>query len=289
MFLAAYRAGSLMGAAEALGISHSTVRRRLANLEAAMGTKLFTATPEGLVAADGADAAFAAAERIEDAVASFSHRLIGESRELRGSLIVTTVDGLAEHLAPIITRYAEQHPLVAVTLNAENRYLDLSRREADVAVRLTNTPDEHLFGRKVGAVDYAPCAAPALVERYGPRVAELPWILWDETARAVGAERWYAQNGGGRPPVARVTNAMTLMSLARAGLGGALLPVPLAVSAGLVILSKPIEGFRTNLWCLCHQDLRHSQRVRHFMDHVSEYGIDVGRRDGSSAYTSPAT
>ena len=243
-------------------------------LETALEMKLFTATSEGLVAADGAEAAFAAAEHIEAAVASFSSQMTGDARALQGSLVVTTVDGLAEYLAPIIAQYADRHPRVAITLNTENRFLDLSRREADVAVRLTNSPDERLFGRRVGAVDYAPCASPVLVERYGTSVPDLPWILWDQAAGAVGSERWYSERAN-RPPVARVTNAMGLLSLARAGLGGALLPIPLAVSAGLIVLSKPIKEFRTSLWCLCHQDLRHSQRVRQFMDEVIMHGIDA--------------
>ncbi len=277
IFLAAYRAGSLMGAAQTLGVSHSTVRRRLASLEAALDMKLFTATPEGLVATDGAETAYAAAERIEAAVASFSDRMTGDARELQGSLVVTTLDGLAEYLAPIMARYAATYPRVDMTLNTENRFLDLARREADIAIRLTNSPGERLFGRKVGAVDYVPCAAPQLFERYGRDVADIPWILWDRAARAVGSEKWYAERSDGRAPIARVTNAVAMLSLARAGLGGALLPVPLAVSAGLTVLSDPIDDFTTTLWCLCHQDLRHSQRIRRFMDLVIDQGIDVSR------------
>lgn len=272
IFLAAYRAGSLMGAAQALGVSHSTIRRRLTGLERTIGAKLFTPTSEGLVPTDAAEVALGAAETIETSVLSFADRLSGNARDLRGSLIVTTVDGLAEIIAPSLTLYAEQYPNVAITFNTSNRFLDLARREADVAVRLTNTPDDRLFGRKIGEIMYAPFATRELVEAHGKDVAKIPWILWDRAAGAVGTESWYHQWSGGREPVARVTNAMALLSLARTGLGGAVLPVPLAMKTGLVALEAPLEGLATDLWCLCPMDLRRSERVRTFMDLLVSQG-----------------
>ena len=96
-----------------------------------------------------------------------------------------------------------------------------------------------------------------------------------EASRAIGAETWYADHAPGREPVARITNAVALMALVNAGVGGALLPVPLARQTELVQLAGPVDGFDTDLWCLCHNDLRHSERVRRFMDAVVDYGLEL--------------
>lgn len=274
IFLAAYRSGALVGAAQQLGVSHSTVRRRLAGLEAALGARLFTATSTGLLPTEAGGDAFAKAERLEAAATAFSSQIAGDARELHGSLVITTVDGLAEYLAPTIARFAQRHPHVLITLITDNRTLDLARREADLAVRLTNAPDERLFGRKIGTVAYAPFAAASLIARCGRDVSRLPWILYDEAAQAVESERWYAEQSAGRAPIARVSQAMAMLSLARAGLGGAVLPTPLATSAGLVALDGPIAGFETELWCLCHNDQRHASRIRSFMEELVAHGID---------------
>lgn len=275
IFLAAYRSGSLLGAAQALGVSHSTVRRRLAGLEQRIATKLFEATSEGLVPTDAAEVAFVAAERIETAALAFGAQLGGEARDIVGNLVVTTVDGLAAFVAPIIANYQRANPEVALTLNTENRMVDLLRREADVALRLSNNPDERLFGRRVGTVSYAPFAARRLVKRHGTEIDKLPWILWDEAAGAVETERWYAQRAKGRPPIARITNAVALLALAEAGIGGALLPLPMAQQTKLVQIGEPVKGFDTALWCLCNYDLRHSERIRRFMEQVVEHGVVV--------------
>jgi len=273
IFLAAYRSGSLLGAAQILGVSHSTVRRRLAGLEAALDARLFTATPEGLIPTDAAEKAFAAAERVETAMITFSEGVAGDARDLQGALVITTVDGLVYIIAPAISAYADKHPNVRITVNTDNRFFDLARREADLAVRLTNAPDETLFGRKIGVVAYAPYATRSLIKQCGKAFAELPWVLWDASAGATGTEQWVNKHAGGAAPAARVTNVTSMVSLARAGVGAALLPVPLAKSAGLVQLAEPVPGFDMDLWCLCHRDLRHSERVRAFMDQLAETGV----------------
>lgn len=275
VFLAAYRETSLLGAAKILGVSHSTVRRRLAGLEKSIGTSLFSATSDGLIPTDAAEAAYSVAEQVEAAAAAFGGRLTGDARELEGSLVLTTLDGLSEFVAPIITRFVQSYPKIEITLNTENRKLDLARREADVALRLTDTPDERLFGRRVGKVRYAAFAAPDLVERHGTAISELPWILWSEASGAVGTEAWYAEQSGGKTPVARITNAMALISLIKAGVGGGVLPLPMVHQANLIQLSEPIASFATDLWCLCHNDLRHSERVRKFMDHVVDGAVEI--------------
>lgn len=264
-FLAAYRAGSLLQAAKALGVSHSTVRRRLSGLERSLGVKLFTPTGEGLLPTDAAHTAFVLAERIEETVAGFGDRLLGETRELTGSLIISTVDAMAGLLGPVVTAFCDRNPKVTVVLNTDNRPLDLGRREADIAVRITNEPDEDLFGRKIGAVEYGPFASPALIDRCGSAFDDLPWILYDHSAEATQTEAWFIKNVRPAAPPIRVTHTSSMLALASAGVGAAVLPERCGQAAGLTSIGDTIAGFRTDVWCLCHRDLRMSDRVRSFM------------------------
>lgn len=268
-FLAAYRAGSLLGAAKVLGVSHSTVKRRIEGLERSLGVRLFAPTGEGLVPTDAARSALDVGEQVEQSIGLFGDRLAGASREISGSLIITAVDAMAAMMAPIFRQYAKQFPKVSLTLYTDNRPLDLSRREADVAIRITNKPDEDLFGRRVGDCEYRPFASQELVQSYGKRISDLPWILWDHSAGATGTEAWFKKTIKGGLPIIRVTNTTAMISLVRESVGAAVLPEPCGLAAGLTPIGAPIEGFRTGIWCLCHQDLRYSERVRRFMDEAA--------------------
>lgn len=269
-FLTALRAGSLSAAAKELGCSHSTVRRRIQGLEHSLGTELFVAASDGLVATDAALGALPHAEAIEAAALAFGRQLTGRSDALTGRITVTTIDVLVEWLAPALDLYRGAHPGVAVELITDNSRLDLARREADVAIRATSRPPEALFGRKVGRFENAPFAAATLAEAYVGRESEIPWVLFTKASGAKLTERWYAEWSGGRDPVVRVTNAGAMLALVRAGLGGALMPVSLASAKRLVQLGPALPELGSDIWCLTHYDLRQSARVREFMRCVSE-------------------
>ncbi len=274
-FLAAYRNGSLAAAAAALGCSHSTVRRRLAALERTLGARLFTATSDGLIPSDAAAAAYPLAEDLEAAAARLADRMAGDARELTGRLLVTTIDGLVYLLADSIRAFTSRHPRVDLILNTDNRVLDLARREADVAIRMSNRPSEALFGRRIGSLDYAPFAAPSLAAAHQDAPQRAPWILWEERLGATATDDWHRRWSGDGGGVLRVTSGVAMLALARAGVAGAALPIPIGVRAGLTQLGPPIDGFRTDVWCLTHPDLRYSARVRGFMEIAALGGGDA--------------
>jgi len=261
LFLAAHRHRSLLAAAEALGVSHTTVRRRLDRLEAASGAKLFASTSRGLVATDASQAILAAAEAMEAAAFRLESELQGASRLLSGAVTVTTVDVAAPLLAKGLQTLVTQHPSVEVTLNTDNRLLDLHRREADIAVRFTNSPDERLFGRKLAQLNYAPFAA----SQADPQC----WILWDEAAGAVATEAWWRRNAA-ETRVIRVSQGAAMIALAKAGLGAVIIPTAIGLSAGLQQIGPFIEGFETQVWALCDPRLRYSRRIRTAMQCLAD-------------------
>ncbi|HEX9449282.1 MAG TPA: LysR family transcriptional regulator, partial [Dongiaceae bacterium] len=177
LVLAISRAGSLTGAAPALGVNHSTAFRRLNNLEEQLGVRLFERLPGGLYQATAAgDRMAETAERVESEAAGLDRDIAGRDHRLTGQLRVTSSETLAHRLLTCqLARFRAAHPGIVVELTIDNRILSLSRREADIALRPARPKEGDLFGRKLADIGWTLYGAPALLgARSGTlRVAEL--------------------------------------------------------------------------------------------------------------------
>ena len=208
LVLAVHRAGSLTGAAKALGIDHSTAFRRLNAVETRLGVRLFERLPGGSYEATAAgERMAAAAERMEDEALALDRDIAGRDRRLSGPLRVTSSETLAyRELTRHLAVFRKQHPGIVVELAIDNRVLSLSRREADIALRPIRPKEGNLWpvrpgegdlwGRKLadvawavyGARDYVEATDGALASadepgRYGV-------IGWEETAVGIRAADW---------------------------------------------------------------------------------------------------
>ena len=143
-------ARSLVGAAELLGLNHSTVFRRLAAVEAAVGARLFERSRAGYKPTVAGEEMIALATAMAESVVEFERRVAGRDVKPTGELIVTVPGAVGLHFMPaIVAQFQAQHPGVVVELILSNHTLDLSRRDADIAIRLTNDPPETLVGRRI--------------------------------------------------------------------------------------------------------------------------------------------
>src|SRR3954468_2068801 len=169
LVLAIHRAGTLGGGAAALGVNHSTAFRRLNALEARLGARLFERLPAGAYVPTSEGERFSAtAERIEAETAALDRDVVGRDTRLTGSLRVTSSETLAYAvLTAELARFRELHPGIVVELVVDNRVLSLSRREADIALRVTRPKEPDLFGRKLADIAWTLYATPALIERDG--------------------------------------------------------------------------------------------------------------------------
>lgn len=162
VFLAVARAGSLSGAARALSVNHSTVFRRIGAFEAALGVRLFERQSDGYLLTPAGEELRDGALRIEEEIASLSRKVAGQDLRLSGAVRVTTIDMLAFGLLPRhLARFRDAYPGIEIELVVGNTMLNLSRREADVALRVGNTPPETLVGRRVGRLALPSTAASA--------------------------------------------------------------------------------------------------------------------------------
>jgi DNA-binding transcriptional LysR family regulator len=272
--LAIARNEGLAGAARALGVDNSTVFRHLNALEEQLGAKVFERLPTGYRPTDSGALLIDAAERMEAEAIAVDRDLTGRDTRLSGRLRVTSSESLAYRiLTPEIARFRDAHPGIQVELTIDNRALDLSRREADVALRATRPRESDLFGRKLADILWAVYgAADSTVRTRGKKaLGENPFVGWAEAAQGIRAAQWIVENIPHEAIVYRSSSIVNQLGAARAGMGLAVLPCYLGdPEEDLVRLTPPPPELTTELWLITHKDLKGSARIRAFMEVVGE-------------------
>ena len=269
--LAIAKAGTLSAASRHLGVTHSTVSRRLSALEANMGSRLFERLAEGLKPTSAGLEAVDSARRIEAELHDLDTRITARDTTLEGPLRVTAAQLMFQAgLADIIADFAAQNPQIEVSMNAANEILSLRRREADVAVRVSDRPDEGLFGRLATGQRRGFYASQAFLRRHDEALnaAEGP------AAIPCVAFKWW----GKLPPReirARFPNAYTAVvsddmiavhSAVRAGMGIGRLPCFLGDPDPELARVPGFELMRYfDIWVLTHPDLKNVERIRRFV------------------------
>jgi molybdate transport repressor ModE-like protein len=279
LVLAVARAGSLIGAARALGIDHSTVFRRLQALEAWLGQPLFERLPGGAYEPTPvARRMAAAAERMEDEALALARDIAGSDHRLIGQLRVTSSETLAHRiLTPHLAALRRVHPGIAVELTLDNRVLSLTRREADVALRPLRPKEGDLWGRKLADVAWTVYGASGYVEAQGLLASPLdlkahPLIGWEESAAGIRAAEWLNALAPEPAFVYRTSSLVNQLQAAKAGIGLAVLPCYLGDLEPEVVraLPKPLPELARELWIVTHTDLKRTARVRAFFDVVGD-------------------
>jgi DNA-binding transcriptional LysR family regulator len=262
-------ARSLVGAAEALGVNHSTIFRRLAAIESAIGARLFERSRAGYRPTAAGEEMIELATAMGDSINEFERRVAGRDSKPTGELRVTAVDTVViSLLPPILARFRAVNPGVQLDLIVAAQTLNLSRRDADVAIRTTNEPPESLVGRRICVVRWAVYCSPGLAAEFGARVvAAAPWIGFGDNYAPPLGKRWIDETIGPRRQVCRVNSVLGMAEAAAAGVGATILPCFIGDRRpGLSRVGAPQPELDVDLWILTHADLRHSARVRAFME-----------------------
>jgi DNA-binding transcriptional LysR family regulator len=275
VFLAVAREGSLASAARALRVDHATVSRRIRALEERVGARLFDRIPGAWTPTAAGEEMRAVALRVETDVQSLDRSVAGSDARLTGPLRVALSDVAGYAFADALAAFSRAQPGIEIQVTASNLPSDLSRREADVAIRATNAPPEHLVGRRLGTVAVSAYLARdlALGAHGEADLARLPWIGWDtERAGAGAGSRWLGENVPDARIVARFDSMLLAHFAARAGLGAAMLPCVVADREPALRRVVPdLVVPTTTLWLITHAQLRASARVRAFLDFLPPY------------------
>jgi DNA-binding transcriptional LysR family regulator len=272
---------SLPAAAALLGINHSTVFRRLGQIEEALGAKLFERHRSGYTLTTPGEEMVALAQRVDDDITAFTRKMAGREIAPAGEVRVTTNDSLLIHLlTPLFVKFRKTYPDLRLDVVLANQELNLSKRDADVAIRATDSPPENLVGRRAATIAWA---------LYG-RADDFPdpealdpeslydrdWVSLGDNLAMLKAVRFMREHV---PPERIGYKVNTVLGLAEAveqGLGIGHLPCFIGdARSGLARLGPPNPEFAADLWLLTHPDLRHSPRVRVFLDFLAE---EVGKQ-----------
>jgi DNA-binding transcriptional LysR family regulator len=287
--LAIGAAGSLAGAARKLGVNHTTVLRRLDALEAQLGSRLFDRQRRGYQPTEAGLALLEQARHMAARADEVERQVLGRDRELTGALRVTTAFVVMDHLLPQpLADFTRAYPGIEVEVVENAVLIDLSsrqadnaqawtRREADVALRLSAQVAEYLVGRQLGMTQcrvYALRGAPGLpqeVTALDVLTRDAPWVAFERDASARIYDQWLRQHLARSNVRVRVDIFNAKAAMLRTGIGVGVLPTFMeARHPELVAVSEPIDELAQPVWMLTHPDLRQTARVRAFMQFVGD-------------------
>jgi DNA-binding transcriptional LysR family regulator len=279
LFLAIMRDRSLARAAERLGVDVSTVSRRLDRLESELGGRLFDRTREGTTPTVLAEQMLPHAEEMELAAARFAAAGAQVETEVEGVVRLTVPPGVADtFVAPALARLHQRHPKLVVELDASIGYANLTRRDADLAIRAIRPASGELVAVKLVTARAAMLASVRYARELGKlkRLEDARWIVWDRDLAHLPDAVWLRKHAPNIVPVLRTSHFASQLSAARAGLGVVISAHPFAID-GLVEVARAraldaawAELPSGALWLVGHRALRHVPRVAAVWDFIVE-------------------
>jgi len=271
LVLALERGRSLAKAAELLKVDVSTVFRSVRRLESALGTALFIKSRKGYLPTDTAQALAEQAERAEQALEAARIALTSGEQVVSGTVRLTCTEAVLHSLLlPALASFMPGYPALSLELGTSNTFANLSRRDADIALRLTNTPPEHLVGRCLGSTSYVICGRPEWRERLAQAPTSVPWITPDDSMQDHPTVVWRNQQYPGLVPRYQCSGMSTLAQLASTGMGVAAVADYMVSSLpGVEALSGPLPGCDTQLWLLTRPDCRALRSVQTLFEELT--------------------
>ncbi len=279
IFHAVADAGSFTHAGHELALSQSAVSRQISALEMDLNVPLFHRHARGLILTEQGEVLYRTAHEVFTKLAAAKTRLMDSKEKPSGELRITTTVGLGSvWLTPRIKEFTELYPQIHVTLLLDDRELDLSMREADVAIRLRRPIQPDLIQRKLFTVHHHIYAAPDYLKKYG-----IPKSVDDLDKHKIltfGQAPGYLTNINwletvGRPedsprPVAfRVNNAYGLRRAVQAGVGlASLADYIVAADSNLVQVDLPLEAPQFDTYFVYPEELKETKRITVFRDFI---------------------
>jgi DNA-binding transcriptional LysR family regulator len=286
IFLALTRTRSVRAAANVLGVNNSTVSRRIRTFEKRLGVRLFERLPSGYTLTPAGEDMLGSTLQVEEEIQSLERRVLGQDSRLTGELRVTMPDILATRLLmPSLASFTQIYANIELEVIVSDEQLNLTKREADVAIRMTNNPPEHLVGRRLlrhastayASTDYLTQhqvnmdltdLADLTDSTDSTGLAGLNWIGWEDM---IPYPRWVKDSPFPAIPVRhRLNNGMLQLEAIKAGMGIAMLSCFIGDrEPELRRLPPGTPQLGREIWILTHADLRNTTRVRTFMDYMA--------------------
>lgn len=274
IFLAIHRIGTLRGAAEQLRIDQATVGRRLAAMEQSLGARLFLRTSSGYVATPAGELAVGAIERMEQGAEQLLRQTQGIDERLCGVVRLTATDNAAHHfLIGAMQKLHASHPAIRVVLTTSSELSNLTRREADLAVRTVRPTSPDLISRHLKRMETGLYASRQYLEKHGEpqagtALAGHDVVIYQRTILARHSVALCGESTANARVVMEVNTGMMLMEGVRAGLGMGEMPTYMGDAQPTLQRIWPDRSEPYDMWLVLHSDLNRTARVRAVADAV---------------------
>ncbi len=267
IFLAIARAGSISGGAKRLGVQHSTVSRRLRSMEEQLGTRLIERKTSGYELTEAGEELKLSASKIEVEILEFEGAQSGHDTDATGELRVSAINNMASSvLMPIFTRFSERYPKIELHIQVTNKFVKLAERDADIAIRLTNTPLDTLIGTQMTTVASAVYGSRDYCARLQAGDVQEKWLGIECCGFHIS---WTTEACPDKDHNLYVDDTLLTLAALKAGAGLAYLPCFMGDSEpSLRRFREPEPKHDLGLWLLYHRDLRRTKRVRLFREHM---------------------
>jgi DNA-binding transcriptional LysR family regulator len=279
VLLALSRKGSARGAAQQLGVSNSTITRRLDDMEHQLHTRLFDRTPDGYKLTAAGEQFLPTAEHVEELILAAERQISGGDQELEGRIRVTLPPvGRMAFLVRHLARFAEEYPKIELELETSNDALDLSRREADIAIRVMPAdvhPPENLIGRRLAAISASSYVHRDLLNTGTPEdVSHIDWIGKNPEGQK---EDWLQYTGQPENTVRHsIMDISLLVEAVRSKMGMAFMPCfSVYNEPDIVRVPGAFVRHHMDMWVLTHKDLRLSARLRVVREIIAQAFTEV--------------
>jgi DNA-binding transcriptional LysR family regulator len=269
-FAALAQEGSLSAAARVLKVDHATVARRVAALESSLELKLVDRrTRSYVLTADGRRISALASQMLEQAF-TVDRAARAARPALAGTVTVSAPPTLASTLiAPRLGTLRSEYPDIHIRLIGEKRNASLSRREADIAIRLSRPTERRLVARRIGSMVFALYASAEYLSKHSAK--DFDFIAYDEPSEDLPQQRWLKMLAGARPVVLRTSELEAQQAAARAGVGVVALPRFLGDRDGqLVRTNIASTSIAREIWLVVHRDMQRAASVRAVMRFLTD-------------------
>jgi DNA-binding transcriptional LysR family regulator len=269
------RLGTVSGAAELLGVHHATVIRHIDALEKRLGVRLFQRHARGYTATEAGRDLLATAQVTEEQFAQLASRIKGQGEVVTGELIVTSISGIADLLAPVLTSFQDAHDGVIIRYLSDLRVFRLDHGEAHVAIRAGAMPQEPDYVvQPLIRLQSGLYASTGYLARHGhpagpDDLATHRFVISDSSDSRAPFYRWLRANVPPEALTFRITEPDATEAAVRAGAGlGFVAPRRAARDPDLVQIMPPRPEWDAPLWIVTHVDLHRTRKVQAFLAHL---------------------
>ncbi len=276
-FIALAQEKRLQKAAKILNSNHTTVYRRIKNFEKEINTRLFESTPSGYFLTTEGDKLYKSTLGLEEKIDEISRAIQGTSNALEGEVCITTTISMANTILPkILLGLKKKYPGIRVDLRVGNELYNLSKREADIAIRPSSDVPDHLIGRKLGVLDFNVYSTPSYLKDrpkkfFMKNINEYDFIIPNESLAHLLSRKWILKYLKNNHKINQCDNLTIVAEMCNSGLGVAVLPEYFEKKfKNLEVLYRPKLKIGSDLWLLTHKDLSQIPYIKVTMKYLAQ-------------------